>query len=130
MADLTWDEAARIAQAHQIEQRRRDLAAREGAAFERLTSPGCICEPLLGTTCAMHAEQARAVAAGRPMVDEITVRAAGWVPLDEVLDALRDDGALDQVARRAGLFPGQLNTRQIRNYLTERFGQNGGGDAA
>jgi hypothetical protein len=73
----------------------------------------CICDPLRGVTCAAHAEQARAAAASTPMVDEPAARAAGWVPLAEVLDALDEyDHDWDS--------PG---ARDVRGFLAERFGR-------
>lgn len=127
MAELTWDEAARATQAvaHHREQRRRELDERHAAQLARLSEPGCICEPLLGTTCAMHAEQARAAAAGRPMVDEIAARAAGWVPLDKVIDHLRVQAALMHQSRVRVLAGDLLD--EMANELTERFGQGSDG---
>jgi hypothetical protein len=53
----------------------------------------CICDPMLGVLCATHAELVNRVRWGG---FDATARAAGWVPLADVLDALRDhDGFVD-----------------------------------
>jgi hypothetical protein len=60
------------------------------------------------------------------------LRAAGWVPLDEVLAALRDHDGFGDWAARAG-FHAYLdechpNDDAIRDYLAERFGSGQGDD--
>lgn len=83
---------------------------------------GCICDPLRGITCAPHAEQARAASQGRPMVDETAARAAGWVPLAEVLEALRDEA--EQQLARAHDLPERAYARGVAyssHFLAEWF---------
>jgi hypothetical protein len=85
----------------------------------------CICDPMIGVTCAMHAEQSRAAAQGRPMVDEFAARAAGWVPLADVLDALRDEDAYHRWRKAlTGVrpeYPSLTTRHHLADYLAERF---------
>jgi hypothetical protein len=85
----------------------------------------CICDPMLGVTCAARAEQSRAAAQGRPMVDDTAARAAGWVPLADVLDALRDDDAYHRwrkaLTGERPEYPPLTTRHHLADYLAERF---------
>lgn len=87
----------------------------------------CICDPIRGITCATHQEQAKAAASGQPMLDEPAARAAGWVPLADVLAALQDYDGFEKWAQAAGhrcyldeVYP---NDDVVADYLAERFSQ-------
>jgi hypothetical protein len=88
---------------------------RSGHGEPAWRSSKCICDPMRGITCAGHAEQARAAREGRPMVDETAARAAGWVPLAEVLEALRE---MDPVE---AALAGQHAWEDAARILAERF---------
>jgi hypothetical protein len=95
---------------------------------EARPSNRCICDPLRGITCATHAEQARAAAAGTPVVDETAARDAGWVRLAEVLDALRDEAAYETFAdtharEDDGWWVDRVDRERIAQFLAERFGR-------
>lgn len=73
-----------------------------------------------GRSTAPH--KARRVLCDGPEFDAKAARAAGWVPLADVLDAVWDIDAIQRWASRSGVPLGSfIGHQQIHDYLADRF---------